>query len=60
MPKKKRQIAPASDLRSQALIRFNLNAKSMDHRQFRDAVTKVTGGVRGVPTNASQWNRWDK
>jgi hypothetical protein len=60
MPKKKRQITPASDLRSQAVARFNLNEKSMDPRQFRDAITKATGGIRGVPTNATQWNRWDK
>ena len=60
MAKKKPQIVPASDLSSQATQRFNLNEKTMGPRQFRDAITKVTGGIRGVPTQATQWNRLDK
>jgi hypothetical protein len=62
MAKKKKpsNLKPQSTLQSQAVARFNLNEKNTDPRQFRDAVTKVTGGVRGVPTNAMQWDRWDK
>jgi hypothetical protein len=59
MAKKKRQITPASTLQSQAVDRFNSNEAKANPRDFRDALTKVTGGVRGVPTNATQWNRWD-
>jgi hypothetical protein len=59
MPQKP-QINPASDLQSQATQRFNLNRKSMGPRQFEDAIRKVTGGIRGVPTQATQWNRWDR
>ena len=60
MDKKKPQLTPASDLQSQATERFNLNRKSMGPRQFEDAVRKVTGGIRGVPTQAVQWDRWNK
>jgi hypothetical protein len=60
MTKKERQIKPASTLQSQAVARFNLNESKANPRDFRDALTKVTGGVRGIPTNAMQWNRWDK
>jgi len=57
--KKKRQIKPESTLESQAVARLNDNAAKADPRAFRDALTKVTGGIRGVPTQATQWNRWD-
>ena len=57
MPKKRVNLQPASTLESQATKRFNMNEKTMGPRQFRDALTKVTGGVRGVPTQAVQWNR---
>jgi len=57
MPKKRVNLQPASTLELQATERFNMNEKTMGPRQFRDAITKVTGGVRGVPTQAVQWNR---
>ena len=58
MPKKRAPMQPASNLESQARERFLMNEASMDPRQFRDALTKVTGGVRGIPTNTIQWDRW--
>jgi hypothetical protein len=59
MPKKN-NLQPKSTLQSQAVARYNENAKAYgaNPRAFRDALTKVTGGVRGVPTNTTQWNRW--
>lgn len=60
MAKKKRlnNLVPNSTLESQAVARFELNRKRMDPRQFRDAVTKASGSVRGIPTDSTQWNRW--
>jgi hypothetical protein len=58
MTKKKPQLVPASDMTSQATQRFNLNRESMNPRQFEDAARKVTGGIRGVPSQSLQWNRW--
>jgi len=61
MAKKKQvQLKPESTLQSQAVARLNVNESKANPREFRDALTKVTGGVRGVPTNATQWGRWDK
>jgi len=60
MAKKRNNLKPATDLESQAIERFNMNRYKADSRAFRDAITKVTGGIRGVPTQAMQWNRWDK
>jgi hypothetical protein len=51
---------PQSTLKSQAMDRFCANARSANPREFRDAITKVTGGIRGIPTDAIQWNRLDK
>lgn len=59
-PKNKGIPQPQSTLQSQAVARFQVNARSASPRDFRDALTKVTGGIRGVPTQATQWNRWDK
>jgi hypothetical protein len=61
MPKpKKAPLKPQSTLESQAVARFNQNEAEYGRnpRAFRDAITKVTGGVRGVPTQSTQWNRW--
>lgn len=58
--KKPKPLIPASSLEDQAVARFNDNKSKANPRDFRDAITKVTGGIRGVPTNATQWNRWDK
>lgn len=60
MPKKRAPLQPVSTLESQAIERFRMNEASMDPRQFRDGLTKVTGGVRGIPTNSIQWDRWAK
>lgn len=57
MPKKN-NLKPQSTLQSQAVARFNENEAKANPRAFRDAITKVTGGIRGVPTNSTQWNRW--
>lgn len=27
-------------------------------REFRDALTRATGALRGAATNAKQWDRW--
>lgn len=27
-------------------------------REFRDALTRATGALRGATTNAKQWGRW--
>jgi len=59
MPKKN-NLQPKSDLQQQAVARYLENRAKANPRDFRDAITKVTGGVRGIPTNAVQWNRWDK
>jgi hypothetical protein len=56
--KKRNNLMPNSTVESQAVARFEINRKQMDPRQFRDAVTKASGSVRGIPTNAEQWNRW--
>jgi len=49
---------PNSTLESQSMQRFQANARaSASPRDFRDAVTKVTGGVRGVVTESTQWGR---
>lgn len=58
MAKKPNNLTPKSDLESQAVARLNVNRSSMRPREFRDAITKVTGGVRGVPSQSTQWNRW--
>ena len=58
--KKPNPLIPASSLEEQAVARYNDNKSKANPRDFRDAITKVTGGIRGVPTNATQWNRWDK
>ena len=49
---------PYSTLESQSMQRFQANARNASPRDFRDAITKVTGGVRGVVTDSTQWNRW--
>lgn len=48
---------PYSTLESQSMQRFQANARSASPREFRDAVTKVTGGIRGVVTESTQWGR---
>ena len=48
---------PKSTLESQSIQRFQINARSASAREFRDAITKVTGGVRGVVTESAQWGR---
>jgi hypothetical protein len=48
---------PYSTLESQSMQRFQINARSASTREFRDAITKVTGGVRGVVTESAQWGR---
>jgi hypothetical protein len=48
---------PYSTLESQSMQRFQINARSASPREFRDAITKVTGGVRGVVTESAQWGR---
>lgn len=57
MPKKNNLI-PKSSLQLQAVARFNENEAKANPREFRDAITKVTGGIRGIPTQSAQWNRW--
>ena len=49
---------PYSTLESQSMQRFQINARSASNRDFREAITKVTGGVRGVVTDSTQWGRW--
>ena len=56
--KRKAPLKPQSSLEEQAVARYNVNKGAMNAREFRDAITKVTGGIRGVPTQAEQWNRW--
>jgi hypothetical protein len=56
--KRKAPLTPQSSLEEQAVARYNINKASMNAREFRDAITKVTGGIRGVPSDSQQWNRW--
>jgi hypothetical protein len=60
MANKRPPLKPQSDLQSQAVAKYNENAMAYgtNTRAFRDALTKVTGGIRGVPTNTTQWGRW--
>lgn len=53
-------LRPKDNLQSDAMIRYNQNAMAYgaNNRDFRDALTKVTGGIRGIPTNTTQWGRW--
>jgi hypothetical protein len=61
MPKKKtNNLQPNSSLEQQATARYLQNRAASRPRDFRDAITKVTGGIRGIPTQAAQWDRWDK
>jgi hypothetical protein len=49
---------PKSTLQSQATARFNANERTMSPRDFRDALTKAKGSVRGIPTEVTQWSNW--
>jgi hypothetical protein len=55
---KRRNLRVREDVASATTQQYNASAAKMSDRQFRDAVTKVTPAVRGVPTNAIQWGRW--
>lgn len=59
-PRSKGIPKPQSTVQTQAVARFVANKSKANPRDFRDAITKVTGGIRGVPTNAMAWNRWDR
>ena len=56
--KKERNIEPREDYESQSLAQLNIQKKRMNGREFRDALTRASGAVVGVKTNATQWNRW--
>lgn len=58
--KKPSQKNPELALQEQAVATYLQNRAKANPREFRDAITKVTGGVRGIPTDLIQWNRWDK
>ena len=59
MPKKPRkQTLPVEDLYTQATKRMIMNRSSMEPQQFRDALTRAVGAVRGIPTQTTQWNNW--
>ena len=49
---------PKSTLQSLATARFNANERTMSPRDFRDALTKAKGSVRGIPTEVTQWSNW--
>ena len=51
---------PQSTMQTQAVARYVANKSAAKPRDFRDAITKVTGGIRGVPTEAISQNRWNK
>jgi len=54
----KNQLTPASDLQSQARARLTVNRNMLPPTQFRDAITRAAGAIRGVPTQSTQWGRW--
>jgi hypothetical protein len=54
----KRQLYPVEDYQSQARDRLLINRKEMVASQFRDALTRAVGAIRGLPTETTQWNRW--
>jgi hypothetical protein len=54
----KSQLVPASDLQSQARARLTVNRNTLPPTQFRDAITRAAGAIRGVPTEQMNWNRW--
>ena len=35
-------------------------SKSMNARQFRDALTRASGSTYGLHTDVKNWNRWDR
>jgi len=55
-----RQMTPASTVQSDNMQRLNQYRAKASPRDFEDGLRKVTGGLRGIPTNAIQQNRWDK
>jgi hypothetical protein len=54
----KRQLVPATDLQLQARTRLTVNRNVLPPTQFRDALTRSAGAIRGIPTETTQWNRW--
>ena len=54
----RKQLLPVEDLQSQAHARLNVNSKAMSPVQFRDALTRASGAIRGIPTEQMNWNRW--
>lgn len=54
----KRQLFPVENYETQAHDRLLINRKNMVAHQFRDALTRAVGAIRGVPTETTQWNRW--
>jgi hypothetical protein len=58
LAKNKRNFAPKEDTASESLTAMNINRARMSDREFRDAITRASGAVTGVKTQAAQWNRW--
>jgi len=43
---------------TKASITSRLTEKSSKTRKNRDRLTRVTSPIKGIMTNAKQWNRW--
>lgn len=56
---KRKNLNPESDLPTQARIQLSEDSKKTDPRKFRDKLTRADGAVISIPTNATQWNRWN-
>lgn len=53
-----RNLKPSNDVNSDSRKKLLENKASMNPREYRDSLTKATKSIRGIPTNAMQWNRW--
>jgi hypothetical protein len=43
---------------TKASIAASIAARASKSRQGRDGLTRVMSPIKGVDTNARQWNRW--
>lgn len=56
-PRKRSNLTPKDDIRKQAVKKLKEQSKTMTPRQFRDAQTRASGSVIGVPTELRQSRR---
>lgn len=54
---KRDNLTPKDNIKKQAAQQLNAQQKKMTPRQFRDAQTRASGAVIGIPTDAKQWKR---